>query len=329
MNYCNSLLCRSLRSFRSGVTALRRLLHFARSRKLPVLCLALLLPQLTLADISSATQAMEDSGNPLLLFDTSRGEIYIELLPREAPQNVANVLALVSGEKEIEDPNSGFVFRPNYYDGMRFHRVIPNFVIQTGAAVNHPLGTPGAALRDEINADSLGLDRQLVLQANGATNAMLDINNRAEFESEVLSHLLADMQVDTSEELVDQQERIFQRLQSLSVKALYELQGYRYQTSTRTRAISRGTVVLANSGPDSNSAEFFIALVDSPSLTGKYTVIGRVAEGMEVADAIGATEIDPQRYSRLSTVIYSARQVNDVLTNRTASTNTAQRGSPD
>lgn len=55
---------------------------------------------------------------------------------------------------------------------------------------------------------------------------------------------------------------------------------------------------------------FFIALDDEPTLTGKYTVIGQVVEGMEVADAIGNSAVDPQRYSRLSTVIYSARQVN-------------------
>lgn len=270
------------------------------------------------ADDISARQAMEDSSNPLLNFSTSRGEIYIELLPREAPLNVANVLALATGEKEIEDVESGFVFRPNYYDGQRFHRVIPGFVVQTGAAVNHPLGAPGENLPDEINADSLGLDRQLVMLPGGSVNPMLDINDREEFETRVLRLLLADMDIDERDELENQQEQVYQRLRTLSIKALYELQGYRYQTQFSTRPISRGTVVLANSGPDSNSAEFFIALTDSPSLTGRYTVIGKVVEGMEIADAIGSTEINPQRFSRLSTVIYTVRQVGNALASSTA-----------
>lgn len=271
------------------------------------------------ADDSSARQAMEDSSNPLLNFNTSRGEIYIELLPEEAPQNAANILELATGEKEIEDADSGFVFRPNYYDGQRFHRVIPGFVIQTGAAVNHPLGAPGETLPDEINANSLGLDQELVMLPGGNVNPMLDINDREEFEDQVLKLLLADMGIEEADELAAQQERVYQRLQALTIKALYELQGYQYQTRFTTRPVSRGTVVLANRGPDSNSAEFFIALTDSPSLTGKYTVIGRVVEGMEVADAIGTTEINPQRFSRLSTVIYTARQVGGLLTNATAS----------
>lgn len=297
MNYCSN-------------TPQHRRTHLFRHVAVTALALfGLAIPLLAQADSYSATAAMEDRSNPLLHFETSRGDIFIELFPREAPQNVANVLALTIGEKEIMDPASGFVFRPNYYDGMRFHRVIPDFIIQTGASVNHPLGAPGELLRDEINANSLGLDRQMVLLSNGGTNPMLDINDRAEFEEQVLTPLLADMQIQSAEQLAAQQDRIFQRLQTLSIKALYELQGYRYQTATQTRAVTRGTVVLANSGPDSNSAEFFIALTDSPSLTGKYTVIGRVTEGMEIADAIGATEIDPQRYSRLSTVIYTARQV--------------------
>lgn len=258
---------------------------------------------------------MESDSNPLLQFDTSRGDIFIELLPREAPENVANVLALVRGEKEIEDPDSGFVFRPNYYDGQRFHRVIPDFLIQTGASVNHPLGAPGDTLADEINANSLGLDRQLVLLPGGAINPILDINDRSEFEDEVLEYLLADMDIDSEDELMEEQERLFSRLRSLSIKQLYELQGYTYHSRYPTRPILRGTVALANSGPDSNSAEFFIALNDSPSLNGKYTVIGKVVEGLEVVDAIASTAIDPARFSRLSTSIYTARQVNGPVNN--------------
>lgn len=312
MSYCSSTL-----QAQANISA-----HRSRSASLLATLLFCVAQFLVIADVYAddvtARQAMEDGSNPLLKFATSRGDIYIELLPREAPQNAANILALTIGEKEIEDTESGFVFRPNYYDGQRFHRVIPGFVIQTGAAVNHPLGAPGELLPDEINADNLGLARQKVMLPNGSVNPMLDINDREEYENQVLRVLYTDMGITTKEELENQQQRIYQRLQALSIKDLYELQGYRYQTRFSTRPVSRGTVALANIGPNSNAAEFFISLTDSPSLTGKYTVVGRVVEGMEVADSIGATEISPQRFSRLSTVIYSARQVDGTLGNATA-----------
>ncbi|CAN0483689.1 unnamed protein product, partial [Discosporangium mesarthrocarpum] len=126
----------------------------------------------------------------------------------------------------------------------------------------------------------------------------------------VLAPLYADLAITSPEVLENRQYQVLDRLQSLTVKALYQLQGYRYQNTIQTRPIQRGIVALANRGPNSNSGEFFIALDDEPTLTGKYTVIGQVVEGMEVADAIGNSAVDPQRYSRLSTVIYSARQVN-------------------
>lgn len=269
------------------------------------------------ADTDSALQAMEDSANPLIQLDTARGDIYIELLPAEAPDNVGRILALIRGELEIEDPVNGFSFQPRYYDGMRFHRVIPGFVIQTGAAVNHPLGEPGEPLADEINADALGLNQEPLMLPDGSFNKLLGVANREAFESQVLEPLYADLNIGSAEVLENRQYQVLDRLQSLSVKELYQLQGYRYRTDIQTRPIQRGIVALANRGPNSNSGEFFIALDDEPTLTGKYTVIGRVVEGMDVADAIGSSAVDPQRYSRLSTVIYSARQVN---ASRTATT---------
>ena len=55
----------------------------------------------------------------------------------------------------------------------------------------------------------------------------------------------------------------------------------------------RGVVGMGNKGrPDSAGSQFFIMHGDQPSLKGRYTVIGRVIEGMEVVDAITQTEID-------------------------------------
>ncbi len=63
----------------------------------------------------------------------------------------------------------------------------------------------------------------------------------------------------------------------------------------------RGTISMANSGPNSGGSQFFINLVDNTfldfdkePLTSKHPVFGRVVNGMEVVDAIGQTETDPR-----------------------------------
>jgi cyclophilin family peptidyl-prolyl cis-trans isomerase len=262
------------------------------------------------ADTESAQLAMEDPQNPLLLLSTSRGEIYVELFPNEAPNNVANIMALAAGEISLVDPNTSTSFNPRYFDGMRFHRVIPGFVIQAGSPLHNPLGAPDQILADEINADYLGLDQQTALNPDGSFNAMLNISRQEDFEEQILKPIYQSMDIESAAELLDRQYDVLQQLQGLSVKQVYQNQGYRYQTGNPSRSISRGVVALANHGPDTNGPEFFIALGDYDWLTGKHTVIGRVVEGMEVADTIGSTAVNPLRSSRLSTVIYSVRRLN-------------------
>ncbi len=58
---------------------------------------------------------------------------------------------------------------------------------------------------------------------------------------------------------------------------------------------NRGTLSMANAGPNTGSSQFFINLVDNPHLNGRHTVFGRVIEGMDVVDAIGATEVEGER----------------------------------
>ncbi|MBT5719160.1 MAG: peptidylprolyl isomerase, partial [Gammaproteobacteria bacterium] len=102
-----------------------------RHSLLPLIALLSGLLNTALADTSSALLAMEDPQNPLVLISTSRGEIYIELFPNEAPNNVQNFIALAQGEKDFTNPDTGQPVQARYYyNGMRFHRVVPGFVIQ-------------------------------------------------------------------------------------------------------------------------------------------------------------------------------------------------------
>ena len=55
----------------------------------------------------------------------------------------------------------------------------------------------------------------------------------------------------------------------------------------------RGTVAMANRGPNTNTSQFFIMLADNPRMPKNYTIFGKVVSGMDVVDKIGAAEITP------------------------------------
>ena len=270
------------------------------------------LATLAAAALSAVLAAMEDPANPLLLMETSEGDIYLELLPAEAPLNVANVLAFAAGEVELEDPDSGRGLRAPYYDGTRFHRVLPGFIVQAASPLLHPIGMPRPryrSLQDEINADSLGLQHEPALLANGDFNPLLGIGGQEDLTETLLRPLYQQMDIESLRDLQDSQPEVIQRLRGMSVKQALENRGFRFTDAHPTRPLSRGTVALANNGPDANGPEFFIALRDAPSLGGRHTVVGRVAAGMEVADSIGRFTVQPQD-TRFSTVIYRLRRVN-------------------
>lgn len=262
------------------------------------------------ADTSTALLAMEDPQNPLIRVSTSQGEIYLELFPQEAPENVANFIALAEGEKAFTNPDTGEAIQARYYNGMRFHRVIPGFVIQAGSPAYNPLGLQVSLLEDEINADSLGLDQIPALNPDGSFADMLNIESKSDLHEEILTPIYEFRNLVDAESVLGSQYQVLDILQNLTVKSVYENQGYRYDDSLLSRPIERGTVAMANSGPDRNGPEFFISLADAPWLTGRHTAIGKVVEGQSVMDTIGNTAIDPDQFSSLSTLIYSIRRAN-------------------
>ena len=278
--------------------------------KFHFLLLYFTLPHIAFSDVNSAMQVMENNSNPLMLLSTSLGDIYIELFKVEAPNNVDNFLALAHGEIEFTEKNSGNTFYPRYFDGMQFHRVIPNMLIQAGSPQYHPLGMPRRILADEINADVLGLDEQPVLNEFGEFNSLLNISDQSNFRIALLEPILQHLRIGSDSELTNRQYEIYDFIANLTIKQAYELGGYTYNSDLTTRRITRSIVALANSGPNSNGPEFFIATSDLPWLNGKHTVIGKVVEGMETVDAISRTEIDPLDPSRFATLIYSFRAVN-------------------
>ena len=65
-------------------------------------------------------------------FETTKGEIVAELFEDDAPGTVENFTGLVSGTKTWVDPKSREKVQKPFYDGLTFHRVIANFMVQGG-----------------------------------------------------------------------------------------------------------------------------------------------------------------------------------------------------
>ena len=142
--------------------------------------------------------------NRTAVIETNKGTIKFELLEQDAPKTTENFRLLADR---------------NYYDGVIFHRVIPNFMIQGGDPLGEGYGGEsawGGKFDDEIDRDS---------------------------------DLYA---------------------------GIYD----------------KGTVAMANAGPNTNGSQFFIMHIDYP-LPPSYTKFGRVIEGQEVVDAIAGVERNP------------------------------------
>ena len=67
--------------------------------------------------------------------------------------------------------------------------------------------------------------------------------------------------------------------------------GYEFEDEEVTKDYDKGTVAMANSGPDTNGSQFFIILEDNPTLPKQYTIFGKVIKGMDVVDKIQVGDV--------------------------------------
>ena len=126
--------------------------------------------------------------------------------------NMGTVVIALDPQMPITAGNFETLAKKGFYDGVIFHRVIADFMIQGGDPTGIGRGGPGYMIKDEFTA-----------------------NNRND----------------------------------------------------------RGTISMANAGPDTGGSQFFINLVGNNFLDGKHPVFGKVVEGMDVIDRIGTTKTDP------------------------------------
>lgn len=86
---------------------------------------------------------------------TEKGEMKVEFYEKDAPETVANFIKLAS---------SGF------YDGLNFHRVIPDFVIQGGCPNGTGAGGPGYNIKCELTGENQYHDRGVLSMAHAGRN---------------------------------------------------------------------------------------------------------------------------------------------------------------
>ena len=89
-------------------------------------------------------------------FETTKGEIVAELFDDDAPGTVENFVGLVTGTKEWKDPKTGEKVKKPFYDGLTFHRVIANFMVQGGCPLGNGTGGPGFKIKCETGGQASG-----------------------------------------------------------------------------------------------------------------------------------------------------------------------------
>jgi len=87
--------------------------------------------------------------------ETTKGNIVLELYPRHAPKTVNNFV---------------FLAKEGFYDGVIFHRVIENFVIQGGDPAGTGRGGPGYSFADEVKDNPLKHEKGVISMANAGPN---------------------------------------------------------------------------------------------------------------------------------------------------------------
>lgn len=118
-------------------------------------------------ETAAATQASKELSTPTLLtekkelnivkikIETTLGDIYADLFVQEAPKTVENFTKLA---------------KSGYYDGIIFHRVIPDFMVQTGDPTGTGMGGPGYTFADEFSPKLRHAQAGVLSMANSGPN---------------------------------------------------------------------------------------------------------------------------------------------------------------
>ncbi len=271
---------------------------------------AALLSMLAVSAPAEAGYKKEKKSHPVAKMVTDHGTIYIELFPEEAPKTVRNFIGLVTGRKQFTDVKTGKKTRRRFYDGLTFHRVIKKFMLQGGDPKGTGTGGPGYKFADEIDAEALGLHKQMVMNPKtGQPHPAMLLRNQKDFFDKVMGPLTRKMGITSKKEFDKRLGEVKKRVAAMTLKEAYENLGYTYTKGLKSRRPTKGMLCMANAGPNTNGSQFFINLIDTDWLAGKHTVFGKVVAGMDVVEKIGRVDVDAASRPKTPVRIISIRIV--------------------
>jgi peptidyl-prolyl cis-trans isomerase A (cyclophilin A) len=131
-----------------------------------------------MADPTFPAIEIPGAGRLYARLNTTQGVIVIELEEKRAPKTVANFVGLATGKMAWTDPESKQRVNTPMYDGVRFHRVIPGFMVQVGDPQSRytemkslwGTGGPGYRFGDEIHPELRHTTGGMLSMANAGAN---------------------------------------------------------------------------------------------------------------------------------------------------------------
>lgn len=122
------------------------------------------------AGLAAGVRAQELPDGMYARFETGKGEILARLFYDKVPLTVANFVGLAEGTKAWTDPDGGGTHREPFYDGLTFHRVVEDFIIQGGDPLGTGRGGPGYTFPDEFHPDLKHDQPGILSMANAGPN---------------------------------------------------------------------------------------------------------------------------------------------------------------
>ncbi len=128
-------------------------------------------PQKKGSESASMMKRARDGQDLYATFKTNQGDIVVRLFAKDAPKTVENFVGLATGEKAWTHPVTKEKQKKPLYDGVVFHRVIPNFMIQGGDPLGEGFGGPGYTFEDEFKSGRTFDKPGLLAMANSGPNS--------------------------------------------------------------------------------------------------------------------------------------------------------------
>lgn len=228
----------------------------------------------------------EYKGRPVIKMCTNMGDITIELWNDKTPKTVENFVQLAFGGKEWYNPHTGQKQTGAFYDGLTFHRVVRNYVIQGGCPEGTGNGGPGYYFDDEIFDDTHSKPITGFISNIEQTNRL--------YTKVIIPYIRKNPSPDKELTRILDQCKKSKNLKPLMSKPI---EFYLKKTGTKPplkeqgvllSKVDYGTICMANTGPDTNGSQFFIVTKKEGCewLNGKHTVFGKVIIGTSVLDKI-------------------------------------------